>query len=69
LDGLRKQSDAYVPELNTDGVMDHYILSQMGARAPLGEIAKQLADRFPDKFARWQDALTRVGELARKYSS
>jgi protein arginine N-methyltransferase 1 len=68
LDGLRKQSDAYVPDLNPDGVMDHYILSQMNARTPLGEIAKQLTERFPDKFARWQDALTRVGELARKYS-
>jgi len=68
LSGLRKKSDAYVPELNLDGVMDQYILSQMGARTPLGEIAKRLAERFPDKFTRWQDALTRVGELARKYS-
>jgi len=68
LSGLRKKSDAYVPELNLDGVMDQYILSQMGAGTPLGEIAKRLAERFPDKFTRWQDALTRVGELARKYS-
>jgi protein arginine N-methyltransferase 1 len=65
---LLKRSDVYVPELNPDGMMDHYILSQMSARTPLGEIAKQLAKRFPDKFARWQDALTRVGELAGKYS-
>ena len=68
LDSLRKQSDAYVPELNPDGAMDHYILSQMSARTPIGEIAKQLTERFPGKFARWQDAMTRVGELARKYS-
>lgn len=65
---LRKQSDAYIPELNSDGQITHYILSQMIARTPLGEIAKQLTERFPRKFARWQDALTRVGELARKYS-
>ena len=68
LDGLRKRSDAYIPELNSDGLITHYILSQMIARTPLGEIAKQLTERFPRKFARWQDALTRVGELARKYS-
>jgi len=68
LSSLRKQSDAYIPELNPEGLIDHYILSQMTSQAPLGEIAKQLAERFPDKFARWQDALTRVGELARKYS-
>lgn len=65
---LRKQSDAYIPELNSDGLITHYILSQMTNRTPLGEIAKQLTKRFPDKFARWQDALTRVGELAKKYS-
>jgi protein arginine N-methyltransferase 1 len=67
-DSLRKQSNAYTPELNLDGQIDHYILSQMTNQTPLGEIAKPLAERFPDKFARWQDALTRVGELARKYS-
>jgi protein arginine N-methyltransferase 1 len=67
-DRLRKQSDAYIPELNPDGVIDHYILGQMTNQTPLGEIAKQLTERFPGKFARWQDALTRVGELARKYS-
>jgi protein arginine N-methyltransferase 1 len=66
--GLRKRRDSYIPELNPEGLVDHYILSRMSARAPLGEISKQLAERFPDKFARWQDALTRVGELARKYS-
>jgi protein arginine N-methyltransferase 1 len=68
LNGLRKQGAAYVPELNPDGVMDHYILGQLGARTPLGEIAKQLAERFPHKFSRWQDALTRVGKLSGKYS-
>ncbi len=66
--GLRKRSEAYIPELNPDGLIDHYILGQMTNRTPLGEIAKQLTERFPDMFARWQDALTRVGELARKYS-
>jgi protein arginine N-methyltransferase 1 len=68
LNGLRKQGAAYVPELNPDGVMDHYILGRLGARTPLGEIAKQLAERFPNKFSRWQDALTHVGKLSRKYS-
>ena len=68
LEDLRKMSGAYIPELNSDGVVDQFILSQMGARTSLGEIAKKLAGRFPEKFARWQDALTRVGELAAKYS-
>jgi protein arginine N-methyltransferase 1 len=68
LNGLRKKGATYVPELNADGVMDHYILGQLGARTPLGEIGIQLAERFPDKFSRWQDALTRVGKLASKYS-
>ncbi|MCG3160725.1 MAG: Ribosomal protein L11 methyltransferase [Acidobacteria bacterium] len=68
LASLRKQSDAYIPELNPEGLIDHYILSQMTSQTPLGEIAEQLIERFPGKFARRQDALTRVGELAVKYS-
>jgi protein arginine N-methyltransferase 1 len=65
---LRKQSDAYIPELNPEGMIDHYILTQMTGQTPLGEIAKHLAEHYPQKFPRWQDALTRVGELAGKYS-
>jgi protein arginine N-methyltransferase 1 len=68
LDRLRKQSDAYIPELNPEGVLDQFILTRMNGRAPLGDIARQVAEQYPEKFPRWQDALTRVGELARKYS-
>jgi len=67
-DLLRKQSDSYVPELNPSGLIDHYILSQMTDQKPLSDIAKHLSESFPDKFINWQDALTRVQNLAKKYS-
>src|SRR5262249_37560661 len=53
LSSLRKQSDAYVPELSPEGLMDHFILTQMTSRTPLGEIAKRLAEQHPEKFPRW----------------
>src|SRR5215475_512339 len=37
LSSLRKMAATYIPELNADGVMDHYILGQLGARKPHGE--------------------------------
>jgi hypothetical protein len=65
---LRKQSADHVPELNDDGRIDRVILMLMDERKALGEIALQLASQFPERFARWQDALTRVGEMSTRYS-
>lgn len=41
--------------------IDHLSLQMMQDGTP-GEI------EFPGRFARWQDALTRVGELSARYS-
>ena len=65
---LRKQSATHVPALNDDGRIDQLGLALMGEGRPLGEIARQLAQSFPGRFARWEDALTRVGELSARYS-
>jgi protein arginine N-methyltransferase 1 len=65
---LRKQSASHVPALNDDGRIDQLGLALMDAGQPLGEIAHELARRFPQRFARWEDALTRAGELATRYS-
>ena len=65
---LRRQAAGYVPSLSDDGVIDRLILQMMGEAVPLGDIARRLARERPDRFAGWQDALTRVGELSAKYS-
>ena len=40
----------------------------MDGELSLDDIARRVLDRFPTRFAKWQDALTRVGELSEKYS-
>jgi protein arginine N-methyltransferase 1 len=64
---LRKQSASHVPALNDDGRIDQLGLALMGEGQPLGEIARRLAQSFPQRFARWEDALTRAGELSMRY--
>lgn len=64
---LRRQSASHVPALNDDGRIDQLGLALMGEGRPLGEIARRLAERFPQRFARWEDALTRAGELSMRY--
>ncbi len=65
---LRKLAACHVPALNDDGLIDRLILQMMGDAVPLGDIARYLASQHPNRFARWQDALTRVGELSARYS-
>lgn len=65
---LRKQAASWTPSLNDEGRIDAFILKLMGDGIELGDIARQLANLYPGRFARWQDALTRVGELSLKYS-
>lgn len=65
---LSKSSSAYLPSLNEDGEIDRLILKLMSEDIMLGDIATQVHEKFPTCFANWQDALTRVGNLAQKYS-
>ena len=65
---LRKRAEAFVPTLNEEGRLDGAILQQMANRASLKQIAQNLAEQFPRRFPRWQDAVNHVGELSEKYS-
>jgi type I protein arginine methyltransferase len=65
---LRKRAASHVPELNEEGRIDRLILALMNDGKSLGDIARELSAQFPERFARWQDALTRVGELSVRYS-
>ena len=65
---LRRQEASYQPALNDDGEVDNFLLAQMDGQATLSDIAHAAAARFPARFATWQDALTRAGELSVKYS-
>jgi type I protein arginine methyltransferase len=67
-DRLRKQEMSYAPTLNEEGQIKKFILTSMDGKASLREIARQVVVRFPTRFTKWQDALTRIGELSVKYS-
>jgi SAM-dependent methyltransferase len=66
---LRKQAANFVPALGEEGQLDLFILTQMNGDTPLEEIARRAAERFPAKLKSRQEALTRVGDLSKRYSS
>lgn len=65
---LRRQSASHVPKLDENGHIDRLILELMEDGQALGTIAREVTKRHPERFARWQDALTRVGDLSARYS-
>jgi protein arginine N-methyltransferase 1 len=68
LEKLHRRGSEYVPALASNGEIDHFMLALMDGRRPLREIAQAAAERFPSCFARWEDALSRAGELSLRYS-
>lgn len=64
---LRKMADSHVPSVGEDGQIDRFILESMDGKNGLGEIARQVAGRYPSRFPTAQKALARVGELSLKY--
>jgi protein arginine N-methyltransferase 1 len=65
---LRKKASSYVPKLNEDGKVDQFVLGLLNSDISLREIANSVLDQFPDRFAKWENALTHVAELSQKYS-
>lgn len=65
---LRKRAGGYIPTLNESGQVDRLILELMTTGISLDDIARSISDRFPARFAKWQDALARVSGLSEKYS-
>lgn len=65
---LRRREAGFVPALGEEGLVDGFLLAQMDGQATLEEIARRAAERFPERFDHWRDALPRAGELAERYS-
>ena len=61
---LRKRASTYVPQLSEDGFVRRRALDLMDGTASLEEIARQLTAEFPDRFARWERALTFAGTIS-----
>jgi protein arginine N-methyltransferase 1 len=65
---LRKRADGFTPALGQDGRIDAFVLGRMDGSATLGEIARELRERFPARFATWEAALAHVGRLSDSYA-
>ncbi|MCL1465755.1 50S ribosomal protein L11 methyltransferase [Argonema galeatum] len=65
---LRKTAANYVPTLNEDGEIDRLIVEFMSSGMALGDIANRVKDKFPSRFRNSQEALTRIGDISKKYS-
>lgn len=65
---LRRQAASHVARLNDEGRIEHFILARMADGVTLGEIARELHERFPRRLRDWHDALNRVGEVALRCS-
>jgi type I protein arginine methyltransferase len=66
---LRKRQPGYVPNLNTEGQVERFILDEMDGVNPLEVIARKAFDRFPGRFPSLQDALEKAADLSQKYGS
>jgi hypothetical protein len=68
---LSRQRGDHAPTLGLEGEVDRYLLSRMDGQTALEAIARDAADRFPERiperFPDWRAALTRAGELSVKY--
>lgn len=65
---LRKTAANYVPTLNEDGEIDRLILELMSSGMALGDIANRVKEKFPSRFRNSPEALTRIGDISKKYS-
>jgi protein arginine N-methyltransferase 1 len=65
---LHKRASTYIPQLSEEGHLHRRVLDLMDGRASLEEIARRLTVEFPDRFARWQHALTFAGAVSTENS-
>lgn len=66
---LRRHADAFVPRLSGDGRIAAFVLSRMDGGATAGQIAREVMERFPGRFGRWEAAVSHVGQLSERYSA
>jgi type I protein arginine methyltransferase len=64
---LTKGDAAQVPRLSEDGRVERCILQLMDGVAANHDIARTLVERFPNRFPKFNDALARVGSVARRF--
>jgi type I protein arginine methyltransferase len=68
-ESLRRRAADHVPELDDEGRLVLRVLEQLAQHTQLGQIAGQLLDEFPGRFAGHAESLGFVGEMSTKYGA
>ena len=61
---LQRKAADYVPCLSEEGLLRRRTLELMDGRNSLDEIAHRLAREFPERFPKWEQALSYAGEIS-----
>ena len=65
---LRRKAGDFVPHLSEDGRLRRRTLELMDERTSLDEIAHRLANEFPERFPRWERALSYAAKISEECS-
>jgi len=65
---LHRRAAAYVPQLSEEGRVRRRTFELMDGRASLEQIAQRLAAEFPQRFSKWEQALSYAGAVSQEYS-
>ncbi|MDB4906949.1 MAG: Methyltransferase type 12 [Gemmatimonadetes bacterium] len=65
---LRSESSGFVPNLSPAGSVARVVLEAIDGRRTHGQLARLVAATFPQRFARWEDAMDVVTTLTRSYA-
>jgi len=65
---LHRRAAAYVPRLSDEGRLRRRTFELMDGRASLEQIAHRLATEFPERFSKWEHALSYAGTVSQEYS-
>ena len=65
---LHRTAADYVAHLSEEGCLRRKTFELMDGKASLAEIAHQLTREFPQRFSRWEQALSYAGVISQEYS-
>jgi protein arginine N-methyltransferase 1 len=65
---LRRTAADYVPHLSEEGQLRQRTFDLMDGKASLEEIAHRLVKDFPERFPRWEQALSYASAISQDYS-
>ncbi len=65
---LHRIAADYVPHLSEEGHLRRRTFELIDGQVSLGEIAHRLATEFPERFPKWEQALSYAGGISQEYS-